>query len=176
MCVCVFGVYRPTREFFTHLWVRHLCRWKATNFDLSSEVSLTCPLRQGPTVYNGHLRGPVTLTHVTERLVGELSLPVLRLKSVATGDRTAISRLRGERSTTTPPRYHCLLFVCLFVSGSSSHSRIFHSYGDVTITAEGLQIFTYARHSRPLGSKGTLACHTYCDTGHPFIMVTSEDP
>ena len=31
--------------------------------------------------------------------------------------------------------------------GLSSHSRIFHSYGDVTITGEGLQILTYARHS-----------------------------
>ena len=22
----------------------------------------------------------------------------------------------------------------------------------------------------------SLACHTYCDTGHPFIIVISEDP
>ena len=29
-----------------------------------------------------------------------------------------------------------------FVWGFSSHSRIFHSYGDVTINGEGLQIFT----------------------------------
>ena len=35
------------------------------------------------------------------------------------------------------------LFVCLFVWGSSSHSRIFHSCGDVTITCEGLQILTW---------------------------------
>ena len=27
-----------------------------------------------------------------------------------------------------------------------------------------------------LSSRGCLACHTYCDTGHPFIMVISEDP
>ena len=33
---------------------------------------------------------------------------------------------------------------CLFVWSFSSHSRIFHSYGDVTITDEGLQILTYA--------------------------------
>ena len=33
-------------------------------------------LRHGPTVYNGHLRGPVTLTPVAERLAVELSLPV----------------------------------------------------------------------------------------------------
>ena len=36
------------------------------------------PLRHGPTVYNGHLRGPVTLTSVAERLAVELSLPVFR--------------------------------------------------------------------------------------------------
>ena len=41
----------------------------------------------------------------------------------------------------------------------------------VTITGEGLQILTYAWHLLPLSSEGSLACHTYCDTGHPFIMV-----
>ena len=45
-----------------------------------------------------------------------------------------------------------------------------HHYG------EGLQILTYTRHSLPLSSEGSLACHTYRDTGHPFIMVISEDP
>ena len=34
-------------------------------------------LRHGPTLYNGHLRGPVTLTPVAERLALKLSLPVL---------------------------------------------------------------------------------------------------
>ena len=42
-------------------------------------------------------------------------------------------------------------FVCL---GFSFHSRIY-SYGDVTIADEGLQILTYARHSRPLSSEGS---------------------
>ena len=64
----------------------------------------------------------------------------------------------------------------LFVCGFSSHSRIFHSHGDVSIAGEGLQILTYARHSWPLSSERSLACHTYYDTGHPFIMVISEDP
>ena len=36
--------------------------------------------------------------------------------------------------------------VCLFVCDLSSNSRIYHSYGDVTISFEGLQILTYARH------------------------------
>ena len=66
--------------------------------------------------------------------------------------------------------------ICLFVWGLSSHLKIFHSYGYVTIDSEELQIFTYARQSWPLSSVGSLSCHTHCDTGHPFIMVISEDP
>ena len=67
-----------------------------------------------------------------------------------------------------------LLF--LFVCGLSSHSRIFHSYGDVTIIGKGLQIWTYVRQSWPLSSEGSLVCHIYSDTKPPFIMVISEDP
>ena len=37
--------------------------------------------------------------------------------------------------------------VYLFVWGFSSHSNIFHSFGDVIITGEGLQMLTYAQHS-----------------------------
>ena len=66
------------------------------------------------------------------------------------------------------------LFVCLFRVYRPT-LEFSHSYGDVTITGEGLQILTYARQSRPLSSKGYLVRHTYCDTGHPFIMVISED-
>ena len=64
---------------------------------------------------------------------------------------------------------------CVFVCLVSSHSRFFHFYGDVTITSEWLHSLTYARHSWPLSSGGSLACHTYCDTGHPFTMVIPED-
>ena len=59
--------------------------------------------------------------------------------------------------------------VCLLVWGFSFHSRIVHSYVDITITSDGLQILTYARHLRPMSSEGSLACHTHCDKGHPFI-------
>ena len=53
------------------------------------------------------------------------------------------------------------IILCKFavVWSLSSHSRIFHSYGDVTIPGEGLQILTYARHSWPLSSEGSLASH-----------------
>ena len=36
---------------------------------------------------------------------------------------------------------------CLCDWGLSSHLRILHSYGDITITGEGLQILTFAQHS-----------------------------
>ena len=62
---------------------------------------------------------------------------------------------------------------CLIVWGFSYPSRIFHLYGNVTITSEGLQILTYykAWHSWPMSSEGCLACHIYCDTGQPFMMT-----
>ena len=37
-----------------------------------------------------------------------------------------------------------LLFICLLVWGLSSHSRMYHSHGDLTIASEGLQILTNA--------------------------------
>ena len=37
-------------------------------------------LCHGPTLYNGHLRGLVTLSPVAERLAVELSLPVLTIE------------------------------------------------------------------------------------------------
>ena len=50
------------------------------------------------------------------------------------------------------------LFVYLFVWGFSR----FHS------ERSPLQILTYARHLWPLSSEGSLACHSYYDTGHVY--------
>ena len=57
----------------------------------------------------------------------------------------------------------------LLVWGFSSHSWVFYSFGEVSITSELLQIWTYTRHSWPLSSEGSLLCRTYCDMGQPFI-------
>ena len=65
---------------------------------------------------------------------------------------------------------------CLFVSGFTPHSKTFNSHRDVTITSEWLQILIHTRHSWPLSSEVSLACRDYCDTGHPFIMVISDNP
>ena len=61
-------------------------------------------------------------------------------------------------------------FVCLFVCLFSSHSRIFHSHGDFTITGKRTaNFYLYSAYwaVRVLQS---------VTTGHPFIMVISEDP
>ena len=63
--------------------------------------------------------------------------------------------------------FNCLGFIVLF-ENSSLIWRRHHCF-------EGLQILIYARHSRSLSSEGSLACYTYCDMGHLFIMVISED-
>ena len=63
-------------------------------------------------------------------------------------------------------------FQILFVWSFSCHPLIVHSFGDVTISGEGLQSLTYTRHSCPLRSEGSLACHTYCATAHQFYWLS----
>ena len=98
-------------ENFSFKW--RLYWWRAANVDLCSALmalgqwgffSVPHLLWHGASVYNGHLRGPVTLTPIAERLVVELCLPFYRLRSVATGDRTPISRKWCERSSFEPMR------------------------------------------------------------------------
>ena len=72
--------------------------------------------------------------------------------------------------------------MCLIVS----HSRIFHSYGKVTITGEGLQILTYARLSCQLSclfvwdlSSRSRICHSYGDVtiaGEGLQILTNVWP
>ena len=70
--------------------------------------------------------------------------------------RVAKSTSENKTHAALKPRQHCAIFC--FVWCFAYHSRIFHSYGDVTITGERLQILTYARHSWPLSSECFLAC------------------
>ena len=71
---------------FSLIWRHHHYQWRAANFDLCSALmaieqwgffNVPHLLRHGPTVYNGHPWGPVTLTPVAECLAVELSLAVL---------------------------------------------------------------------------------------------------
>ena len=76
-------------ENFSFIWKRHHYRWRAANFDLCSALmaieqwgffSVPHLLWHGAPVYNGHLRGPVTLTPIAFQLAVEQSLPVLKAK------------------------------------------------------------------------------------------------
>ena len=83
---CVFDCgLRPTREFFTHMETLPLlvkgCKfWPmlATHSHWAVRyISVQHLLWYVLSVYNGHLRGPMTLSPLTERLAVELSLPIL---------------------------------------------------------------------------------------------------
>ena len=72
-------------ENFSLMPRRHHYLWRAVNSDLCSALmaieqwmffGVPHLLWHGKSVYNGHLRGPVTLTSIAERLAEELSLPV----------------------------------------------------------------------------------------------------
>jgi hypothetical protein len=58
----------------------------------------------------------------------------------------------------------------------TSHSRIFHLYGDVTpLPMKGCKIQAYARRWGPLNSKGSISCHTCCDSGPRFFRSHPKD-
>ena len=78
---CLCEVFLPTREFFTHMKTSPLplkdCKFWPI-FDTYGHWPVRVHLLwQGTSVYNGHLREPVTLTIVAGRLSVKLSLPVL---------------------------------------------------------------------------------------------------
>ena len=95
--ICLLRFIVPL-ENLSLIWRRHHCRWMFANVDLWCLAPMAIEqwgfsnvpqsLQHGPTVYNVHLRGPVTLTSVAERLAGSCHYRFSRLKSVATGNRT----------------------------------------------------------------------------------------
>ena len=80
--VCLFVIFRPTWEFFTHMETSPLpmkgCKFCLAPVAIEQWGFFSVPhlLWQGASVKNGHLWGPVTLTPIVERLAVELSLPV----------------------------------------------------------------------------------------------------
>ena len=78
-------------------------------------------------------------------------------------------------SWNKPLLLFCLLVFFLVLSPTRESSLIWrrHRY---MYRWRAANIFAFARHSLPLTIEGPLACHTNCDTGHPFIMVISEGP
>ena len=74
VCVCLYGFSCPTREIFTHIETSPY-RWRAATFELCSALMaieqwrffcVSHLLWHGVFVYIGHLRGPVTFTHISQ--------------------------------------------------------------------------------------------------------------
>ena len=83
--ICLFWVFVVPLENFSLIWRRHHYRWRAANFDLCSArvaieqwVFFSVPhlLWHGASVYNGHLKGQLTLTPIAECVAVELFLPI----------------------------------------------------------------------------------------------------
>ena len=109
---CLFGVSRPTREFFTHMETSQLpvkgCKfWPMPG--THGHWAVRVLLRATPTaILVPFIRiiseDPWHSQMLPSVWKGSCHYLFLRLRSVATGDRTRISRMRGARSTSTPLR------------------------------------------------------------------------
>ena len=83
----------------------HILTYARHLWPLSSEFfSVPHLLWHGASVYNGHLRRPVALIPNAERLAVELSIIVLRVRSVAAGIRSPNPPLVGR--TLLEPQWH----------------------------------------------------------------------
>ena len=81
--VFFFWVYRPTREIFTLMETSPLQILTCSPLMVIEQwgfLSVPHRLWHRASVYYGHLRGPVTLSPIVERLAVELSLPVFTTK------------------------------------------------------------------------------------------------
>jgi hypothetical protein len=67
------------------------------------------------------------------------------------------------------------MFVCLFVC-FESHEQFFSYLATVTITGDGAansDLICIALTA--ISSEGSFTCHTYCDTGPPFLRSYPKD-
>ena len=105
-CMFVCLEFTVPLENFSLIWIRLYYRWRASNFDLcsGSEGSLTCHTYCDTGLHFIISEDPWHSPLLPSVLQWSCHNLFLRLRSVATGDRTPISRMRGERSTSTPPR------------------------------------------------------------------------
>ena len=79
-----FGIFRPTLEFFTRtetspLPVKGFLYSALMAIEHWGFFRMPNQLWHGASIYNGHFRGPATLTSVAERFAVELLLPIFTL-------------------------------------------------------------------------------------------------
>jgi hypothetical protein len=64
----------------------------------------------------------------------------------------------------------CMHFVCLF----ESHEQFFSYLASVTITDDGAANLDLCIALTAFSSEGSFTCHTYCDTGPPFLRYPKD--
>jgi hypothetical protein len=65
-------------------------------------------------------------------------------------------------------------FVCLFCC--ESHEQFFSYLATVTITGDKTANLYVCLALTAFSSEGSFTCHTYCDTGTPFLRLYPKDP
>ena len=155
-------------ENFSLIWRRHHYRRRAANFYLWSAIAIeqwgffSEPhlLWQGASVYNGHIRGPVTLTPIAERLVMELSLPVYDLGLSRLGRRvkkTQHQHLQGKRSRN------------LRIFRGEEEGRLYHSW-------KNCQWYSVINPTlRARNRKGLHHSDLYLFTNRVFLVMHFDD-
>jgi hypothetical protein len=76
----------------------------------------------------------------------------------------------SKRGLLSRENFSRLIIYCF-----TSRSTIFHIYGDVTITGEGLQNVGLCSALRAFQDGGILSCHTCCDMGLQFFRSYPKD-
>jgi hypothetical protein len=66
-------------------------------------------------------------------------------------------------------------FVCLFVC-FESHEQFFSYLATVTIAGDRAANLDLCLALTAFSSEGSFTCHTYCDTGPPFLRSYLKDP
>ena len=68
-----------------------------------------------------------------------------------------------------------ILFVCLFIC-FESHEQFFSYMATVTIAGDRVANLDLCLALTAFSSEGSFTCHTYCDTGPPFLRSYPRDP
>ena len=117
-------------ENFSLIWRPHHYRWRASNFDLCSALMaieqwgfLSVPhlLWHGTFVYDGHLRGHVTLTHIAEHLAVELSLPIF---TTYVWFEHPTFRLQGQQNLSEFYEWWQYLFIVLLAENENKMQHV----------------------------------------------------
>jgi hypothetical protein len=66
------------------------------------------------------------------------------------------------------------MFVCLFCF--ESHEQFFSYLATVTIFGDRAANLDLCLALTTFSSEGSFTCHTYCDTGPPFLRSYPKDP